>query len=137
MRQNVISLVIIFIGLICFVNYASALPWTPWRIAGIAIAAPAFAALIVARLQLGGAFSVRAKASVLVTSGIYSRIRNPIYVFGTITLLGLVIWYGNPWLFLFLVILVPLQIVRARKEQALLAEKFGEEYAAYKRQTWF
>lgn len=103
----------------------------------MAIAVPAFAMLIVARLQLGSSFSVRAKASVLVTSGIYSRIRNPIYLFSAIMLLGLAIWYGHPWLILFLVILVPMQVLRARKEQAVLAEKFGEEYQAYKRQTWF
>ena len=137
MKLNVITLVIIFIGVIFFAMHAMAAPWTPMRIAGLAIATPAFAALIVARLQLGRAFSVRAKASTLVTSGIYSRIRNPIYVFSAIMLVGLVIWFGDLRLLLFLIILVPMQFLRARKEQAVLAEKFGEEYQAYKRQTWF
>ncbi len=137
MKSNVISLAIIFVGLIFFALDAASLPWTPWRIAGIAIALPAFVLLIVSRIVLGRAFSVRAEAKVLVTSGIYSRIRNPIYVFSTIVILGLIIWTGRPWLLLVLAVLVPMQIYRSRKEQEVLAEKFGDEYLAYKRQTWF
>jgi protein-S-isoprenylcysteine O-methyltransferase Ste14 len=137
LKANVISLAIIFVGLFVFASNAAALPWTPWRIAGIAIALPAFVVLIISRIELGRAFSVRAKASVLVTSGIYSRIRNPIYVFSTILMLALIIWTGRPWLLLFLVVLVPMQVYRSKKEQAVLAEKFGDEYLAYKRQTWF
>ena len=137
MKLNIITLVIIFLGLIFYAAHAGNVPWTPWRIAGVAIAAPAFALLIVARLQLGRAFSVRAKASILVTSGIYSRIRNPIYVFSTFMVLGIIMWTENPWLLLFLAVVIPMQILRARKEQAVLEEKFGEEYLAYKRQTWF
>ena len=124
-------------GLIIFASNAASLPWTPWRIAGIAIALPALVLLVVSRIELGRAFSVSAKASILVTSGIYSRIRNPIYVFSTMMLFGLIIWTGRPWLLLLLAVLVPLQYFRSRKEQAVLAEKFGEEYLAYKRQTWF
>jgi protein-S-isoprenylcysteine O-methyltransferase Ste14 len=137
LKLNVITLLIIFVGLIFFVKFAAEYPWTPWRVAGIAIALPAFVLLVVARFQLGRAFSVTAKASVLVTSGIYSRIRNPIYVFSTILFLGLIIWYGRPWLLLLLGIIVPMQIYRSRKEQSVLAEKFGDEYLAYKRRTWF
>lgn len=137
MKLNVITLAIIFVGMIFFVSHAAGLPWTPWRIAGIAIALPAFVLLIISRLELGRAFSVKAKASVLVTSGIYSRIRNPIYVFSTLMLFGLIIWTGRPWLLLILVALVPMQAYRSRKEQAVLAERFGDEYLAYRRQTWF
>lgn len=137
MKLNVITLVVVFAGLCWFVPHAAALPWTPWRIAGVAIALPAFVLVIVSRLQLGRAFSVTAKASVLITSGIYSRIRNPIYVFSTIMMLGVIIWTGRPRLLLFLAVVVPLQIFRSRREGAVLEEKFGDEYLAYKRQTWF
>jgi len=137
LKLNVVTLVIIFIGLFFFVAHAAALPWTPERIIGLAIAAPAFTLLVLARFQLGRAFSVRPKATTLVTSGIYSRIRNPIYVFSALLLVGIIIWSGRPLLLLFLVILVPMQIIRARKEGTVLEEKFGEEYRAYKRQTWF
>ena len=59
------------------------------KIAGAAMPAASLALLIVARLQLGASFSVQAKAKKLVTTGIYSRIRNPIYVFGGVLLVGL------------------------------------------------
>ena len=137
MKLNVVTLLIIFVGLTRFVSYAAQFPWTPWRVAGIAIALPAFVLLIVSRFQLGRAFSVTAKASVLVSSGIYSRIRNPIYVFSTILILGLIVWSGRPWLLLFLGIIIPMQIYRSCREQAVLVEKFGDDYLAYKPQTWF
>jgi len=60
-------------------------PWTAWRIVGIAIAAPAFLLFVAARIELGRAFSVQTKATTLVTTGLYSRIRNPIYFFGALS----------------------------------------------------
>ena len=137
MKLNVITLAIVFAALIWAMPHIAAFPLTPWRVAGIAIALPAFVLVIISRIQLGGAFSVGAKASVLVTSGIYSRIRNPIYVFSTIMLLGVICWTGRLWLLLLLGIIVPMQIFRSRNEAAVLAEKFGDEYLAYKQQTWF
>ena len=65
------------------------------RIAGIAIAVPSFRLFVLARIQLGQAFSVQAKASTLVTTGLYSRIRNPIYVFGALMFVGVIVWTGR------------------------------------------
>ena len=45
----------------------------------------------VARWQLGEAFSVTAQAHQLVTQGLYSKIRHPIYVFGTLAFLFVVL----------------------------------------------
>ena len=80
---------------------------------------------------------MQAKASTLVTTGLYSRIRNPIYFFGALMILGIIIWSNKPLLLLFFVVLIPLQIYRIRKEERVLAEKFGAAYLDYKRQTWF
>ena len=91
---------------------------------------PALLLLIIARLQFGGAFSVQARASTLVTSGLYARIRNPIYVFSALFIAGLIIWTGRPWLLLIFVVLIPMQIVRSRKEAKVLEEKFGPAYVA-------
>lgn len=112
-------------------------PWTISRIAGLAIAIPSLVLLGVARFQLGSAFSVRAKATTLVTTGLYSRIRNPIYFFGGLTVAGFILWANQTWLLLILAASIPLQIFRARKEEHVLGEKFGESYQKYKRQTWF
>lgn len=137
MKLNIITLAIIAVGLMLFLWRAVQLPWTPYRIIGLAIAMPALLLLVLARLQLGRAFSVRAKASNLVTTGLYSRIRNPIYVFGALIFLGIIIWTGRPWLLLILAVLVPMQIFRARQESRVLEAKFGAEYLDYKRKTWF
>jgi protein-S-isoprenylcysteine O-methyltransferase Ste14 len=72
-----------------------------------------------------------------VTTGLYSRIRNPIYVFGALTIAGIVIWANKPWLLLGFAVLIPLQVYRIRKEERVLAEKFGASYLDYKRKTWF
>lgn len=107
------------------------------RIAGLSIAIPSFLLFVLARIQLGSAFSVEAKASTLVTTGLYSRIRNPIYLFGALMLAGAIIWANRPWLLLFFLVLIPLQIYRSRKEEVVLLEKFGDAYLHYKRKTWF
>ena len=120
-----------------FGRYAATQPRTLWQIIGLSIAAPSLLLLVLARIQLGRAFSVQARASALVTTGLYSRIRNPIYVFGAMLIAGIIIWTGRPILLLVLAVLIPLQIVRVRKESRVLEEKFGTEYAEYKRKTWF
>ena len=55
-------------------------PWTPVRIAAVIFGLPSLVLLIVARIELGGSFSVRPKAQALVTHGLYSRVRHPIYI---------------------------------------------------------
>jgi protein-S-isoprenylcysteine O-methyltransferase Ste14 len=112
-------------------------PWTPLRIAGAALALPSLILFVIARIQLGKMFSVRAQATQLVTSGLYSRIRNPIYVFGALTLAGIFLFINKPWLLLAFVVLLPLQLRRARAEEQVLTEKFGDQYLRYKSQTWF
>jgi protein-S-isoprenylcysteine O-methyltransferase Ste14 len=137
MRANIVTLVVIVVVVIVFLWHALSLPFTPMRLAGLALVIPAFPLLLVARLQLGAAFSVQAKASQLVTTGLYARIRNPIYVFGALLIAGAIIWAQRPVFLLVFLILIPLQIVRSRKEAQVLEAKFGDEYLEYKRKTWF
>lgn len=135
--MNLGSLVLAVVLLALASWYLRDLPWTPMRVAGVAIAIPALILLIVARLQLGRSFSVRAKASHLVSTGLYSRIRNPIYVFGTLLIVGIILWASRPILLLVLIVLIPVQIYRARREGQVLLAEFGEAYLEYKRRTWF
>jgi protein-S-isoprenylcysteine O-methyltransferase Ste14 len=137
MKLNMITLVIVLAFAVVFATYARAIHWTPAHIAGVAIAVPALLLFVAARLQLGRSFSVKAKASTLVSTGLYSRIRNPIYVFGALMILGVIVFTAQPWFLLIFAVLIPLQIVRARKEAQVLEEKFGDEYRAYRRRTWF
>ena len=112
-------------------------PWTPMRLGGDVIAVFGFALLTVARVQLGNAFSVTPQATFLVTHGLYSRIRHPVYVFSAIGIAGFFLYLDMPQLLVLLVLLIPLQVVRARREERVLEERFGEEYRSYKRNTWF
>jgi protein-S-isoprenylcysteine O-methyltransferase Ste14 len=136
-KLNLATLAIILIVAGVLIFKAFTMPFTPGSVIGMSIAIPAAVLLIVARLQLGAAFSVKAKASSLVTTGLYSRIRNPIYVFSALLITGVIIWAGKPWFLLIFAILIPLQIVRGRKEAKVLEEKFGPAYVAYKQKTWF
>lgn len=137
MKLNMITLAVVVVAVIAFASHAAHLEWTPWHIAGVAIAAPAFLLFVLARLQLGSAFSVEAKASKLVSTGLYSRIRNPIYVFGALMILGVIVFVGQPWCLVVYAVLIPLQVWRSRLEAKVLEEKFGAEYVEYKRKTWF
>jgi protein-S-isoprenylcysteine O-methyltransferase Ste14 len=131
------TLGVVAIAAVLFAKFAWGEPLTAYRVAGLAILIPAFVLFVIARIQLGQAFSVRAKASELVTTGLYARIRNPIYVFGALMIAGLIIWSGKFWFLLAFAILLPLQIYRSRQEEQVLAEKFGPAYVEYKQKTWF
>src|SRR5260370_41812664 len=139
MKLNLVTLAVVITGFSLYGMQAAPLhlTWTAWRIAGTAIAAPAFLLFVAARIELGRAFSVQAKATTLVTTGVYSRIRNPIYFFGATFILGIILWMGRPWLLVIFVVLIPLQVVRSRKEERVLTEKFGAAYLDYKQKTWF
>ena len=136
MKLNFGTLAIFVVFLVFVGVWVGQQPLTAMRFVGIAIALPSAVLLMVARVQLGSAFSVEAKASKLVRSGLYSRIRNPSYVFGGLLIVGLLLMTGRPVLLVFLLVLIPLQVVRVRREEQVLAAKFGAEYEEYKRGTW-
>jgi len=112
-------------------------PHGPARNIGLAVAVIGLTGVIAARYTLGRSFSIKAKATALVTTGIYSRIRNPIYVSGMFFLGGVLIIIKQPKLLIAFVVLIPMQIIRARREAAVLEAKFGDAYREYRKQTWF
>jgi protein-S-isoprenylcysteine O-methyltransferase Ste14 len=111
--------------------------WTPIRIVGLALIVAGFVLWTIARFQLGASFAVRAKARQLVTRGLYSKIRNPIYVFGSFLLTGDILVFGKPVLLLIFALLIPVQLLRAKKESEVLEAAFGDEYRRYRAGTWF
>jgi protein-S-isoprenylcysteine O-methyltransferase Ste14 len=106
------------------------------RSIGLLLALIGLAGMILARYTLGRSFSVVPKATALVTRGIYSRIRNPIYFCGMFFVAGLVLIVGKPELAAILLVLIPTQIIRARREAAVLEAKFGDAYREYRKRTW-
>jgi len=106
------------------------------RLIGLLVALIGLAGVIVSRYTLGRSFSIAPKATALATSGIYSRIRNPIYISGMIFLIGIVLIVDRPKLLAVLLVLIPMQVIRARREAAVLEAKFGDAYRAYRKRTW-
>ena len=122
-------------GFVFYQNRGTA--WTTHQIVGIAIAVTGFCLWALARLQLGRSFAISAQAKDLVTHGLYSRIQNPVYVFGGMFFAGLVLFFGRPELFLIFLIMIPMQVMRIRKERQVLEAKFGDAYCEYRKRTWF
>jgi protein-S-isoprenylcysteine O-methyltransferase Ste14 len=58
-------------------------------------------------------------------------------VFGTLFMFGMILWIGRPILLLVFLAIVPLQVMRARKEAQVLEAKFGDAYREYRAKTWF
>ena len=79
---------IVAIAAILWIVFSIPGAWDLQRIIGLALMLVGIGGIVTARLQLGKSFAITAKAHQLVTHGIYSKIRNPIYVFGS----GLARW---------------------------------------------
>lgn len=112
-------------------------PWNATRYIGLTITVLAAVVFLTARYQLGESFSVNPQARQLVTSGVYSRIRNPLYVFSTLMILGAVIAYQQPVFLLIPAAIVVVQATRAHREARVLEAAFGDAYRDYRKRTWF
>ena len=77
------------------------------------------------------------QARELVTHGLYSRLRNPIYVFADLMFFGLILAFEFHWLFAVLALVVVLQTVQAHREARVLQDRFGQAYIDYRNRTWF
>jgi protein-S-isoprenylcysteine O-methyltransferase Ste14 len=104
---------------------------------GIVVGVPSFVLMIISRRQLGSSFSVAPEARALVTTGLYSRIQHPMYLFLDLFLLALIIILAWPVLLWIWGILCLVQVVQERREERLLSSSFGAEYSTYDAQTWF
>lgn len=124
-------------GTAYLVGYCLRQSFTLLRIFGLLLTAVSFVLWMTARIQLGRSFSIAPKATALVTRGLYSKIRNPIYVFSATWIAGLALALGHPIALLLVVPVIPMQIARARREARVLEESFGEAYREYRRKTWF
>jgi protein-S-isoprenylcysteine O-methyltransferase Ste14 len=135
-RLYIASQVIASVLLITFIVYWPG-TWNEQRVLGSILLVAGVGLLSLARFQLGRSFSVTPQAKNLVTRGLYSRIRNPIYVFGAVGMAGLFLIIQRPVLWMLFAVMLVMQVVRARREAAVLEAKFGDEYRAYRGHTWF
>ena len=135
--KHLLILVPPFFGVAALFIYFWHEPWWWMRWLGAGMIVFGFAFWAVAHVQLGTSFSASAQARHLVTRGLYSRIRNPIYVFGSIGIAGIFMFLERPLFLLVFLGLIPMQILRARNEARVLEAAFGDEYREYRKGTWF
>jgi protein-S-isoprenylcysteine O-methyltransferase Ste14 len=132
-----IAIPVVMVALFFFVPVLRGQPWTALRIAGAVIAVAGFALAITARVQLGQSFAFTPQAKGLVTHGLYSRIRNPMYVCVDVALFGLILAINLPWLLGVVLLMAMAQARQAGREAKTLREKFGQAYLDYRKTTWF
>ncbi len=134
---NIAITVIVGTALALIIHQYPPVTRTPIQIVGVFLLIVGFFLWTTARFQLGKSLAVTAQARKLVTSGLYSKIRNPIYVFGSCVIAGLILTVGRPIYLLIFAAIIPLQIWRTRKESSVLESAFGDEYRKYRAGTWF
>jgi protein-S-isoprenylcysteine O-methyltransferase Ste14 len=98
----------------------------------LVLAGNALAVLVL--VGLGRSFSIMAEARQLVTTGVYRRVRHPLYLAEELAVFGLVLQFLSGWTLLLLAVQVAFQLRRIRNEERVLSETFPE-YAAYRQKT--
>lgn len=93
---------------------------------------------LIGKNALGNNFTKSVHPKGLVTSGIYSKIRHPMYFGGMMIYIGMGLllksWIG---LALTIILVIPMLLLFAKKEDKLLLEKYKEKYSAYRTKTIF
>ncbi len=106
------------------------------NVVALVIGAVGAALSFVALWSLKKSFSLMTEIRVLVTSGLYRRIRHPLYMSEIIHVFGIAVLSSTPvglWLF---VIAVAMQVARAKIEERKFLRTVPE-YAAFKNRTGF
>jgi protein-S-isoprenylcysteine O-methyltransferase Ste14 len=106
---------------------------------GVLVALTGSVLVMRSRAELGDAWSLVPIASEhtgIVTSGPYRLVRHPIYLGLSLLALGEAIAFGSgPAVLTVLAVVVPSFLWRARVEERVLLEVFGERYLLYRKHT--
>ena len=120
------------------VHWVSGFLWHTTLFTGLmadAIALAGLAVLLWARVNLGGNWSADValkEGHELVTSGPYRFVRHPIYSGLLLMALGWAVWRGRYSGFWGLAVLLLLFWIKAREEEKLMIQHFGDAYRSYK-----
>jgi len=80
-------------------------------------------------------FASTGKEQKLIKTGIYAKVRHPIYLSGLILSLGFTLIAGNLYGLLFFILSLVAFVTRIKKEERELITRFGEEYKQYAKET--
>jgi protein-S-isoprenylcysteine O-methyltransferase Ste14 len=113
-------------------------PSEAWTMAGIALYLTAIVLYLGALEATGGAMLPRAFAASeadtpLLTNGIYQLVRHPIYLAYSLAWLAAPVATHGPTATVTALVMVALHVVAARRQDELLAKRWGEEYRRYRR----
>ena len=131
-----IPIVYVFSTVLDFADYA--LPdWLAW--AGTVLFALAICLLWRSHKDLGRNWTVTVAMRYeheLVTSGVYTFIRHPMYSAHLIWAIAQIMILHN-WIagYSFLIVQVPFYLIRIKNEEAMMIEQFGAAYEAYMERT--
>ena len=89
---------------------------------------------VVVLTQLRESFSIMAEARQLVTAGLYSVVRHPLYLAEEIAAIGVAMQFFSLWTAVILAVQIGFQLRRMQNEEAVLTEIFPE-YPAYRART--
>ena len=132
----VFTLLFIFIITIFFKNQFS-IPEYLHNI-GFIICAIGMIFIIAGIVTLGEYFTTSIIPKGLVTTGIYSKIRHPMFIGAILVYIGIEVIFQSIIGFLFVIfVLIPFFIYSAIEEEKMLSEKFKEKYTVYKKKTLF
>ena len=109
-------------------------PWTLIRFLGLLLILLGLGLLTLARIQFEKKSS---KQAGLVTRGVYSRIRHPIYLFSFVAFAGLLLYLNELRGILLLLLMGLFPFHLARREEHDLEARYGDQYRRYKQRTWF
>ena len=105
--------------------------------AGLSVGAVGVLLWMAAMWSLGSSLAVLPGTDKLVTKGLYRIFRHPVYIGIVLTLTGLFVACGSvPSLVYVLVVVIPLNIFRAKAEEKVLLEQLGPAYQQYKDSTF-
>lgn len=105
---------------------------------GAVLGIAGFTAAYFAYKSLGRNFRVFAaprRSGKLVTSGIYSNVRHPMYTAVIFAFLGYLIYWGSLWSFPFWLAMTILYVVKAWKEEIVLRHRYPG-YPDYQKKSW-
>jgi protein-S-isoprenylcysteine O-methyltransferase Ste14 len=90
----------------------------------------------IGRYNLGNTYSLLPKAEKIISRGLYSKIKHPLYLSQLLVLGGAILYIDDSRLWWLFIAISILQFYRSKKEEKVLLEKFGDDYKNYMESTW-